>query len=212
MASGFTGESSHEVEVKMVAAHRAYVASLTTREGDGAVDLFGDGRSFKKVQRKAKGDALALPNSRVDVHYTGWVVNSGLIDDKLLATRKIPFDSSRDRAPLSFVVRAGQVILGWDVGVATMAVGEKAFFLLHPDHAYGQRGAPPVIPPNSFLLFEVELLDVRPANATLLTTPQIIAGIFVLLITLYYVVFRGGSGGGPSADDEPPPPPSSSEL
>lgn len=69
------------------------------------------------------------------------------------------FDSSRDRGrPFQFKLGQGQVIRGWDEGVAQMSIGEKATLTCSPDYAYGARGFPPVIPPNSTLVFEVELL------------------------------------------------------
>ena len=72
------------------------------------------------------------------------------------------FDSSRDRGePFKFTLGAGQVIRGWDEGVATMKVGEKSKFTISPDYAYGSRGAGNVIPPNATLVFEVELLGVQ---------------------------------------------------
>ena len=86
---------------------------------------------------------------QVKVHYTGWLTNG----DK--------FDSSVDRGqPFVFVLGVGSVIGGWDEGVATMQIGEKAKLTLPPDLGYGATGAGGVIPPNATLVFEVELLEV----------------------------------------------------
>jgi FKBP-type peptidyl-prolyl cis-trans isomerase FkpA len=85
----------------------------------------------------------------VTVHYTGWLTDG------------TKFDSSVDRdQPFSFVLGTGQVIQGWDQGVAGMRVGDKTRLTIPPDLAYGKQGYPGAIPPNATLIFEVELLSV----------------------------------------------------
>ena len=97
---------------------------------------------------KAGNGNCPTPGSTVTVHYTGRLTNGN------------KFDSSVDRGqPFQFNIGKGQVIRGWDEGVATMSIGEKANLTCTPDYAYGARGFPPVIPPNSTLVFEVELLS-----------------------------------------------------
>jgi len=90
----------------------------------------------------------AVRGKTVEVHYTGW-----LTDGK-------QFDSSVGGDPFSFRLGAGEVIEGWDRGVAGMKVGGKRKLTIPPGLGYGRRGAPPVIPPDATLVFEVELLSV----------------------------------------------------
>lgn len=72
-----------------------------------------------------------------------------------------PFDACKNKEdPFSFVIGAGKVIKGWDIGVATMKKGEKSLFVLKPEYAYGSSGSPPKIPANATLHFEIELLEI----------------------------------------------------
>eukprot|EP01117_Protostelium_nocturnum_P009281 TRINITY_DN3324_c0_g1_i1.p1 TRINITY_DN3324_c0_g1~~TRINITY_DN3324_c0_g1_i1.p1 ORF type:complete len:151 (-),score=44.12 TRINITY_DN3324_c0_g1_i1:141-593(-) len=98
----------------------------------------GDGKTFPK-----KGDS-------VSIHYTGTLLDGS------------KFDSSRDRGkPFECKIGVGQVIKGWDEGVVQLSVGQRARLTCTPDYAYGERGYPPVIPANSTLIFDVELLSVK---------------------------------------------------
>lgn len=96
----------------------------------------------------------AIPGQLVAVHYTGWLWQDGMKGAK--------FDSSRDRGePFVFPLGAGQVILGWDEGVAGMKVGGKRTLIIPPAAGYGEAGAGADIPPNATLIFEVELIAVQ---------------------------------------------------
>jgi FKBP-type peptidyl-prolyl cis-trans isomerase len=98
--------------------------------------------------------AEATRGKKVSVHYTGWLYNNGQKGNK--------FDSSLDRGqPFVFPLGGGQVIKGWDEGVAGMKVGGKRTLIIPPELGYGARGAGGVIPPNATLTFDVELLKVE---------------------------------------------------
>ena len=105
-----------------------------------------------QIEKLVEGQGAApKTGDRVVVHYTGWLQNG------------TKFDSSVDRRePFVFTIGRGQVIKGWDEGVATMRVGDKVRLTIPPELGYGARGAGGVIPGNATLIFEVELLEVRP--------------------------------------------------
>jgi len=93
--------------------------------------------------------ATAVAGSQVSVHYTGWLTSGE------------KFDSSLDHGqPFSFPLGGGQVIKGWDEGVAGMKVGGKRQLRIPPELGYGASGAGGAIPPNATLIFDVQLLDV----------------------------------------------------
>ena len=99
----------------------------------------------------------AEPGLNVSVHYTGW-----LYDAAAEGFKGKKFDSSVDRKqPFDFALGAGQVIQGWDEGFAGMKIGGKRTLIIPPEMGYGARGAGGVIPPNTTLIFDVELLDVK---------------------------------------------------
>src|ERR1035437_2430947 len=100
------------------------------------------------VLSKGKG-VHAEVNKNVEVHYTGY-----LTDGKV-------FDSSVERGdPIEFILGTGQVIRGWDEGIAFMNVGDKFRLIIPSNLAYGEKGAGNVIPPNSTLIFDVELISI----------------------------------------------------
>lgn len=108
------------------------------------------GDSLKITDHQVGTGAEAKAGNNVAVHYTGTLTDGS------------KFDSSLDRGqPFRFKLGAGQVIKGWDQGIAGMKVGGKRRLEIPPEMGYGARGFPPVIPANSKLIFEVELLEVR---------------------------------------------------
>lgn len=112
---------------------------------------------LQKNDTKAGTGAEARRGQNVRVHYTGWLYEPSTADHK---GKK--FDSSRDRnEPFEFRLGAGEVIPGWDEGIAGMKVGGTRTLTIPPQMAYGRSGAGGVIPPNATLVFDVELLDVK---------------------------------------------------
>lgn len=102
----------------------------------------------KKILSPGNGTA-AKTGDKVQVHYTGWLLDG------------TQFDSSRTRnTPFEFELGAGRVIEGWDRGVEGMLIGEKRELIIPPELGYGAKGAGKSIPPNAILKFEVELLGI----------------------------------------------------
>jgi FK506-binding protein 4/5 len=102
----------------------------------------------KKLVKEGQGWEAPENGDEVEVHYTGTLLDG------------TKFDSSRDRnAPFKFKLGQGQVIKGWDIGIATMKKGENSIFTIPAELAYGESGSPPTIPPNATLQFDVELLS-----------------------------------------------------
>jgi FKBP-type peptidyl-prolyl cis-trans isomerase FkpA len=114
--------------------------------------------AFQMIDEQVGSGAEARPGNQVTVHYTGW-----LYDEAAKDQRGEKFDASADHGqPFSFTLGGGQVIRGWDEGVAGMRVGGKRKLMIPAEYGYGASGAGGVIPPGASLVFEVELLDVKP--------------------------------------------------
>lgn len=113
---------------------------------------------FKRITKAGEGGPLPQEGEQVIVHYEGRLENGTV------------FDSSIDRdEPFETAIGVGQVIKGWDVGIMSMTLGEKAELTIAGEHAYGASGSPPTIPPNATLIFKVELLGIgerRPRGMT----------------------------------------------
>eukprot|EP00842_Homolaphlyctis_polyrhiza_P003824 jgi/Hompol1/4442/HPOL_000204-RA len=116
---------------------------------DQFIALDSTGFVKKRIIEEGSGEPVTRQGASVNVHYTGSLYPSGEV-----------FDSSLDRGePLNFKLGEGMVIKGWDVGIASMRLGEKAELLISPEYGYGERGSPPKIPSRASLLFSVELVS-----------------------------------------------------
>jgi FKBP-type peptidyl-prolyl cis-trans isomerase FkpA len=145
----------------LVAAGGVGAAGCSFGCGNDTESQMAQGQSniteLQKTDAQPGTGAEAASGQRVTVHYTGWLYDESKADKK--GTK---FDSSRDRnEPFTFRLGAGEVITGWDEGVAGMKVGGQRTLTIPPGMGYGARGAGGVIPPNATLVFDVELLDVR---------------------------------------------------
>lgn len=121
----------------------------------------GDVGKLTVIDQKVGDGIEAKPGMQASVLYTGW-----LYDEHAGDKHGIKFDSTADHGgdPFAFTLGAGKVIPGWDKGVVGMHVGGKRELLIPPKLAYGDRGAGGVIPPGASLVFEVQLVDVKPGG------------------------------------------------
>jgi len=147
----------HHILVVTVCALSIVACGSDAPSTEGESEMSGVVGGLQVTDQQVGDGTEAVSGQQVSVHYTGW-----LYDADVSNNQGPKFDSSRDRnQPFEFVLGAGQVIAGWDQGVAGMRVGGRRTLTVPPELGYGAQGAGGVIPPNATLVFDVELLDVR---------------------------------------------------
>jgi FKBP-type peptidyl-prolyl cis-trans isomerase FkpA len=138
----------------LVAALTGICTAPTTAMAQEVGKTVTTASGLQVVDTKIGTGATPRPGQTCVMHYTGWLYQNGAKGKK--------FDSSLDSGrPFEFPIGRGQVIPGWDEGVASMKVGGKRTLIIPPNLGYGARGVGGVIPPNATLIFEVELLGVK---------------------------------------------------
>jgi peptidylprolyl isomerase len=140
-------------EVELVEI-RAGAPSAPAEIEEGQFTTTPSGLKYYDIQAGTGAEATA--GKTVAVHYTGW-----LTDGQRFDTSRDPSRPMGRQQPFTFTLGRGEVIPGWDEGVAGMKVGGKRQLVIPPNLAYGERGAGGVIPPNATLVFEVELIEVK---------------------------------------------------
>jgi peptidylprolyl isomerase len=138
----------------LVAAIGAFAAASSPAAAQAEGATITTPLGLKIIDTKVGTGAEPQKGQTVVVDYTGWLYENGAKGAK--------FDSSLDRGyPFMFKLGEGQVIQGWDDGVATMKVGGKRTLIIPPNLGYGTRGAGASIPPNATLIFDVELQGIK---------------------------------------------------
>merc|ERR1719238_215163 len=167
-------------------AFRTNAAGVTMplgAEAGSLVKLSDDGFTLK-VEKQGDDAHFPKRGDSVTVHYVGRLSSNGII-----------FDSSRERKePFTFPIGRGKVIRGWDQGIITMSLGERARLHLPSYKAYGSSGAPPAIPPNAELDFDVEVLAINdqtapgfefpkpPAKSNSRSLPALVSSALIVLV------------------------------
>jgi len=120
------------------------------------------GKLDKKTLREGNEKDYPQKGDEVAMNYTGWLYDAGAADNQYRGNK---FDSSEGRGDFLTKIGVGRVIQGWDEGVPSMSLGEKAVLTIPGHMAYGSRGFPGLIPPNATLIFEVELRGINGKRA-----------------------------------------------
>lgn len=132
----------------------AAVCTISTACGSSPTSP-SNNAAFAQTDLRAGTGTLAETGHLLTVNYTGWFYNGAATDHK-----GAEFDSSTGRGPFTFTLGGGEVVKGWEQGIAGMRVGGLRRLVIPPSLAYGAARYGP-IPPNATLLFEIELLDVQ---------------------------------------------------